>query len=137
MGFGGIIPDSAGSFIAAYQGYFQGCFSPLLAEAISLREVLSWIKTMHIGNLIIESDSQLLVYSTHNSVEDTSSIGLVVDDCKALIGAIDHCEVRFVYRSANDVAHSIARAARSTSGWHEWVQSCPSFIFDVMATDLN
>lgn len=42
--FGGVFRDHLGQFIAVIQGMFQGCFNPLIAEVVGLREILSWIK---------------------------------------------------------------------------------------------
>lgn len=61
MGFGGVLCDSNGEFVAAIQGSLPGTFSPILAEAIGLREVLSWIKESSFGSILVETDSQFLL----------------------------------------------------------------------------
>lgn len=97
-----------------------------------MREVLSWFKKRNFSDILVKVDSQILANSINGSTEDITSIGLVVDDCKALLMAIDQCLVRFVYRLANSVAHNIS----SMSDLKEWVMSCPSFISDVISHDL-
>lgn len=67
-------------------------------------------------DVILESDLKLVIRALKSSKEDCSCFGLVVEDCKALISGLNQCQVNFVYRSANAVAHSIARAAASVSG---------------------
>ncbi|KAM7525060.1 hypothetical protein LguiA_014962 [Lonicera macranthoides] len=137
MGFGGIIRDSSGNFVAAIQGSFAGRFSPLLAEAVGLREVLSWIKDRNEGPIVVESDSKFVVDALHHTKDDSSSLGIVLDDCKALLRDLDLCNVSFIYRSANSVAHSLAKAASSMPDHKVWEVMCPSFISDVLVSDLN
>lgn len=43
--------------------------------------------------------------------------------------------VNFVHRSANGVAHALARAAHSMSGLQEWHDVAPEFISDVLLID--
>ncbi|KAM7531912.1 hypothetical protein LguiB_035322 [Lonicera macranthoides] len=62
IGFGGVLRDSAGGFLAAIQGTLQGSYSPLLAEAVGMRKVLSWLKDFSSSPVIVETDSQVLAY---------------------------------------------------------------------------
>lgn len=136
MGFGGLIRGATGNFIAAIQGSYSGNFSPLIAEAVGIREVLSWIKSGDFGPIIVESDLKLLVDALKSNVEDESSVGIIVDDCKALLQAITDCSVCFVFRSANNAAHSLARVVNSMTGRTVWDSVCPPFLTDVLVNDL-
>ena len=44
--FGGVIRDSGGAFIAAKCQSFPRLFCPREAEALAIREALSWIKNL-------------------------------------------------------------------------------------------
>lgn len=44
--------------------------------------------------------------------------------------------VQFVHRSANEVAHTLARATHSMSGFREW-SVAPDLISDVLINDLS
>lgn len=136
MSFGGIVRGTNGEFIAAIQDAFVGNFPPLIAEAVGLREVLSWIKERGFASVIIESDSKLLVDAIRSDGEDFTYFGTLVDDCKALLRAISRCSIHFVFRSANCVADSLAKTANSMTGRAEWDLLCPPVIADVMMADL-
>lgn len=43
--------------------------------------------------------------------------------------------VKFVSRSANSVAHLLARASYSTSGIQEWNSTAPAFIIHAIVLD--
>lgn len=58
-----------------------------------------------------------------NSYFDT-----IVSDCVELIKHFEDVLVIFAYRSANNAAHVLARAACSMSGTQEWFNTAPSFI---------
>ena len=52
----------------------------------------------------------------------------IVEDCRDLAKNFDDVLVKFVPRSANSVAHEVARAAYSNSGLREWYDTAPDFI---------
>ncbi|KAM7497885.1 hypothetical protein LguiA_022299 [Lonicera macranthoides] len=110
---------------------------PLLAEAISLREALSWIKDKNMSNVYVESDSQLLISAIRSDFEDSSYFGLIVNECKSLASGLVGCHFNFIRRSGNQVAHALARAASSCFGLEVWESVPPSFISDVLAVDFG
>ena len=57
-------------------------------------------------------------------------------DCIELLKHFDDVLVKFVPRSANEVAHKLARATHSMSGVREWVNTAPDFISDALIVDL-
>ncbi|KAM7516245.1 hypothetical protein LguiA_005828 [Lonicera macranthoides] len=104
-GFGGVLRDSCGTFIAAVQGIREGLASPLVAEAIGVREILSWLKQRGETCVIFECDSQLVVQAIANGREDVSMAGLIFQDCRALLQDLDQCFIQFVPKSANSASH--------------------------------
>ncbi|KAM7472433.1 hypothetical protein LguiA_010616 [Lonicera macranthoides] len=118
-------------------GSISGKFSPLLAEALSIREALSWLKGIYLEKVIIESDSLNIVQRLKSQDEDFSRVGLIINDCKSLVKGFNQCVFSFVRRSANSVAHSLARAANSVSGRVSWMSHPPLFISDVLVSDLS
>ena len=59
--------------------------------------------------MLVESDCMKVVQALHISVELSSLFGLVVLDCRQLLQDIVNVEVCFIRRSANRVAHCLAR----------------------------
>lgn len=107
-------------------GIKSGEVSPLLAEAIGLKEVLSWIKrrgpslnsfiVLPQTKIVIESDCLQLVQALKNTQRSCSPTGLVISDCKKLIQDCPNISFSFVKRSGNKAAHWLARHACSGPG---------------------
>lgn len=116
-GFGCIIRDHLGYVIAATHGRLPGIQNPSLAEALGIREALSWIKSLNLSNILVESDALLIVKALNSfSPDSSSSVGLIVEDCISLALEI-HCFFLFVFvrRSANQVTHALVKAFVSLS----------------------
>ncbi|XP_073119607.1 uncharacterized protein [Henckelia pumila] len=129
MGYGCIIRDSSGVVIKAICGCFPGIFTSIMAEAMSIREALSWLKELNISNVIVESDALLVVNAFHSSAIDVSGVGLLMEDCRFLASELLSCSLSFVYRSANQAAHRLARSARSLSDSVRQVLNLSSDVF--------
>ncbi|MBA0831274.1 hypothetical protein Goarm_015751 [Gossypium armourianum] len=57
-----IIRDSHGREIKCFSGFEKAfLYSPCLVEVFAIREVLSWLKSLRLDDVIIESDSQVHV----------------------------------------------------------------------------
>lgn len=59
-GFGWIVRDDKGSFIAAKCLSVRGTYQPKEAEAIAVSEALSWLKTTNMDKVQLETDSLLV-----------------------------------------------------------------------------
>ena len=113
------VRDSGGGFIAAKCQSFPGSFHPREAEALAVREALSWIKHLKLSKIIIEIDC-LTVYSALISQSASSNgFDLIIADCRAIAQLIGEVRFSFVRRSANAAAHSVARVGGSMSGLGE------------------
>ena len=64
-----------------------------------------------------------------------SRINTIVSDCIELFKHFENVLVEFVSRSANEVAHKLARATHSMSGIHEWLYTAPEFVRDDLLID--
>lgn len=127
IGVGGVIRDETGMFKKAMCKQLRGSWSPREAEALSLKEVLSWMKTHGFTNCIFETDSKLLADACNGSV-GRSYFHSIVTDCTELLKHFENVLVRFVPRSANEVAHLLVRVSRSMSGSQEWDIDPPNFL---------
>lgn len=80
---GCVLRNDAGLFVAAKAMIFDGCVSPDIAEALSVREGLSWIKNHPLSRVYVETDAQTIIALAINSssYNDVSPIGLIIDDC--------------------------------------------------------
>ena len=89
--------------------------------ALNCRATLQWLRTNNYHNVLLETDRLLLALAVKNSTPYLSPIGLIIQDCKALLRIIPEYSISFVCRSTNHVAHLLARATGSTTGQGEWV----------------
>uniref|UniRef100_A0A803NUV7 RNase H type-1 domain-containing protein n=1 Tax=Cannabis sativa TaxID=3483 RepID=A0A803NUV7_CANSA len=85
--------------------------TPELAEAMGVREALSWLKKKGWNRVTIESDSLTVVQALRSSLPMSSYFGGVISDCKTLLEGVSDVSILFVKRSANGVAHAVARAS--------------------------
>ena len=105
VGFGGMIEIWC---------WFVGlkCFrDAMIAEAIGLREVLSWVVQRQIQNVQIELDAKEIVNAFNIRKEDVSELGIILLDCYQLCNERHDILVSFVKRTTNVVAHQLARVA--------------------------
>ncbi|XP_031122526.1 uncharacterized protein LOC116025437 [Ipomoea triloba] len=135
MGLGWILRDDEGNFLATKNVRITGSNTVREAEAICLREALSWLKDTGMGAADVEMDSQL-VFHAISYTSFYSTFGLLVDDIKELASSINDVEFRFVKRFANCVAHTVAREALSMSGCGEWFDIPPIFLVNCLSRDL-
>lgn len=135
MGVGWILRDDQGRFLNAVSCPWNGVFSPKEAEALAIREALSWSKMHNLDYMQIETDSLLTVQGLSH-LEFVSSFDLLLADVKDSLSNFAHCSISFVKRSANRTAHLLARESLSMSERMEWVFHPPSFICNVLSQDL-
>uniref|UniRef100_A0A803PMN5 RNase H type-1 domain-containing protein n=1 Tax=Cannabis sativa TaxID=3483 RepID=A0A803PMN5_CANSA len=110
-GIGLVVRNGSGLLIEGRTELFNGQVEPVLAEAIGIREALSWIKDSRWQDVYVETDCLNVVQAIHCSTEMISLFGLVIKDCKKMLANLNNVFVSFIKRSANVVAHSFARAA--------------------------
>lgn len=63
MGIGAVLCDHHGSFISGYTATLNSLFSSAKVEAITLKEVLSWLKAGNHSNVVLEKDAQVVVHN--------------------------------------------------------------------------
>ena len=131
--FGIIIHDSNGKFVVAKNGVLHYSMNPALAEALSCREALSWLKELDIDNVLVETECLGLHLAITNSSFDATSHGVIIQDCLDLLSNFDNNNFCFARRSANQLAHLLAQAIGFQIVQEVWLDSPPLFISDVMA----
>lgn len=134
IGIGCVIRNSQGQFVGARARRIEGDWHPNEAEAISLKEALSWCKLLNLNYCIFETDSKILANACSGR-RGESYFDTIVSDCQKELKHFDHVRVEFVYRSANCVAHLLAKVAHSMSGLGEWHVTPPEFLNHVLDSD--
>lgn len=110
MGFGCVMRDSYGNFIAARELPWHGLFKPGEAEAIGVREALKWIKEMKLDHVQVETNCLQVIKGIQNQPM-VSSFDLIINDIEEIARDFSNLCFLFSKRSANKAAHMLAREA--------------------------
>lgn len=135
VGWGAVIRDHNGAFLATICKKVEGAWRPREAEAMAIKEALSWIIKLQYQKCIVETDARTLVQACKRDPEE-SFFGTIVGDCTRLLKHINEVLIQFAFRSANSVAHNLARAAYSMSDNGEWFVTPPEFLSHVLELDI-
>lgn len=81
---GMVAMDHLGSYVAGKVSCFPMAASVFEAEAIGIRQALSWIKdeSFNIGQVVVESDSLLSVKAIQDDKVNLLEVGDIFEDCK-------------------------------------------------------
>lgn len=134
-----IARDHRGDLVEAVSNCKQGSIDPLLAEAIGVRDILSWVKGKGWQAVELETDCLALIQVIRCSTINLSYLGRVVDECRNLLLLLQDRQITlsFVKRSANKVAHIIARHSSSLAV-RRWIRrSVTPELSRVMLNDLK
>ncbi|XP_019190724.1 PREDICTED: uncharacterized protein LOC109185199 [Ipomoea nil] len=135
MGISWVLRDDEGKFLAAKNTVVPRNYLVKEAEALSIREALSWLISTSMGSVDVEMESQV-VFNALFSSSFSSAFGLLIDDVRGLASAIGDVEFHFVKRSVNCTAHVIAREAFLVSGCGEGLDSALLFLVNILELDL-
>lgn len=133
-GVGAVIRDEQGEFVRARSRRIEVLLHPREAEALSLKEALSWVKELGFRDCVFETDAKQLADACRN-IQGASYFHTIVSDCVEYCKHFDNVLVQFVGRSANVVAHKLARATYSMSDVKVWVNTPPEFILESLVYD--
>ncbi|KAJ8751095.1 hypothetical protein K2173_016276 [Erythroxylum novogranatense] len=136
-GYGCIARDSSDFVLRVWIGRLEGAFRPKIAEALAIKEALSWIACTGWSRVIVESDCLLVVHAllARHFVDATAS-GDLISHSRVIVSQLD-CDVVFnhVRRSANQVARGLAQASRTTTNVGEWSCHYPPFVLPILSLD--
>ncbi|KAL8518297.1 hypothetical protein ACS0TY_009599 [Phlomoides rotata] len=106
---------------------FPGLFKVDEAEIMEVFEALLWARDLGFSDIEVEMDAKNVKDVILKETRSSSVFGSFVQSCVELSDLFQRCIFSHVPRSANSVAHSFARASRSFSSLHTWVEP-PSFV---------
>ena len=98
-----------------------GNIAPENAEAMGVREALSWLKVQQARDVLVETDCLVMVQAITSAAAPISYFGRLIQECKNLLADLKdrNVMVRFIKRSANTIAHFIAKSTYTMSD-HSW-----------------
>lgn len=137
VGFGLVARDSDGQLIEAKAIFQPSVVSPLLAETMAFKEPLSWMETRGWSEATVESDCLVMVQAVRSTTSFRSYFGLLIEDCRNSLLSLNNVKLFYVKRSANMVAHQVARESYYLSDRIIDRNSVPKSIQDCIMLDLN
>ncbi|XP_074362809.1 uncharacterized protein LOC141718821 [Apium graveolens] len=124
-----------GELVSANTKCRVGRIAPEIAEALGIKEALSWIKNHSMLPAIVETYCLSVLQAIRCSSVQLSYLGRVIDECKVLVSELKNrlVTLNFVKRSANKVAHFLARHNSSVAD-RIWSGEC---VYPELQTVLN
>ncbi|MBA0821763.1 hypothetical protein Goarm_018603 [Gossypium armourianum] len=111
IGFAAVVRDLYGHVIRGFIGWMEGLVKPLLAEAIAIWESLSWLKTLYMDRVVVESDCSRIIEALPISHSIDSEFSRILHGCSQLRSSFGFLSFCWTYRDANKVTHTLARVA--------------------------
>ncbi|XP_021802336.1 uncharacterized protein LOC110746423 [Prunus avium] len=135
-GGGGLVArNEDGVFVAAKACFFPWVSSPAHAEALAFREALQFASDRNFNHLQMECDALEFVQSLSRTTADTSSIGALVEDCKAILALLPNSSFTHISRMANKVAFRLAQLSLTLTSASTWSWEPPVIITDALVED--
>ncbi|XP_074323246.1 uncharacterized protein LOC141660181 [Apium graveolens] len=136
-GFGLITRDSKGMLLQAKTGIFAGVVTPVLAEAMAVKEALSWIDRMKWMDVTLVSDCLVVVQAIRSITPMRSQFGNVIEECREYLRRLNKIGLYHVKRSPNRAAHQLARESYNYSGRSFNRDSIPLSVKRCIELDLS
>ncbi|GMN53247.1 hypothetical protein TIFTF001_022384 [Ficus carica] len=134
IGIGVAIRDEKGSILGAVAKSVEGSFSPFVAECLALREGLRFAKEIECANLEVETDAINVVSAVVDNRE-LSMEGPIMEDIKLLFSQLQITGIHHICRSANHVAHLLARFGFNSNCTNVWISETPTVVSNAVSID--
>jgi hypothetical protein len=137
VGIGMCIRDDSGAFIRAKTEWFSPKCTVHVGEALGFLSALRWVHDLNLGPIDFELDSKIVVDSFFSSKSDSTEFGDIIKNCRSLFTDLyTNSSVEFIRRQANEVAHTLGRAATSLPSLHILVD-IPHCIEHILINEMS
>lgn len=134
-GLGGVIRNSGGVFMGGFAAC-KNANSILEAEAHAALAGISLAAEMGLANVVIESDSQVLVNCARGKIrKGIWSIYPILSAIRRCCNNFISCDWRWISRRANKAADAVVAIARRTKWDMVWLDRPPSSLVFVLQSD--
>ncbi|KAL8491609.1 hypothetical protein ACS0TY_023270 [Phlomoides rotata] len=105
---GGVVRSSSGGVEWCFAEQLDGLFAVDISEAMAIREGMTHARRKGIQNLIVESDSQVVINAILKPLPDLSYLGGVVREILEMQHLFSDIRFSWTRRPGNLVAHKLA-----------------------------
>ena len=107
------------------------------AEILACRKALEFAVNAEFRDLIVEGDNKVVMTSITNTHTTSSRLGHLYGDVNCIAAGIGNLTVSCVPRTANTVAHALARYARSIEDEMVWLEESPPPALEALYFDSS
>ncbi|KAK7818417.1 putative ribonuclease h protein [Quercus suber] len=135
-GLGIIIRDVNGAVIGALSMRIPLPHSVAIAEALACRRAVQFAAKIGLHEVTIEGDAAVVINAINAGDTEHSSYGHIVGDILAQAAFFSFFEFRYVNRSCNRVADSLAKRAKLSPDLQVWLEDCPQDVATLVLDDV-
>ena len=110
-GVGAVIRNAVGDVMASISARGAAVVDSEEAEALACRKAMEFAIAAGFSELIVEGDNAMVMSAVSSTSPNWSRLGVIYDDIGCLAAGLRYVAFSCIRRSANSVAHSLARYA--------------------------
>ncbi|XP_050240907.1 uncharacterized protein LOC126689771 [Quercus robur] len=134
-GFGAVIRNNRGAVMAALSAKGPPVSSSEEVEVLACRRALEFAVETGFQEVVVEGDNTTVIRGLTATKPDNSMLGNIYEDARCLALKFRKLSANYVRRSANGVAHSLARFAKFVSEEHVWLEEQPHPALEALYLD--
>nr|XP_023924316.1 uncharacterized protein LOC112035715 [Quercus suber] len=134
-GFGAIIRNEHGQAMAAFSGKGPLVSCSEEAEILTCRRAVEFALECGFRELVVKGDNQSVMTALERKRSLSSQVGHMLQDVLCLLNGFRRSQVQFAKRSANMLAHLLARHAKNGSHDVIWMEESPPPVVQALYLD--
>ncbi|XVF60211.1 hypothetical protein PTKIN_Ptkin08bG0026400 [Pterospermum kingtungense] len=135
-GNGIIIKDHFRAILVAFHATVKDIVDPMTVETLATIKRLSLTKELGYTHIDLEEDALEVVNLLNSDKPDSSLMGNIFDEARAMKSKFNKCTITHVRREANLAAYAMAKRAMRSQDAHLWLDSFPSDV-SICLVDCN
>jgi hypothetical protein len=135
IGVGVVIRDYCGKLCVAQCFPHRCSLEPTDAEALAAFYAVTLGRDYGFSKVILEGDTKVVVDSVNSDVADCSRRGHMIADIREGLREFQCWEIKYVRRTANNIAHVLARAAVQQGVEGIWTEIPPDCIVELLVAE--
>lgn len=137
LGCGAVIWNHVGEVMAAVSARRPPVLDSEEAEVLACRKALEFAVDSGCANIVLEGDNSVVIAAISSSRLLHSRLGHLYSDIHCLATGLQVYSISCVARSANSVAHSLARFANCINDEIIWLEESPQLALEALYFDAH
>jgi ribonuclease HI len=135
MGIGIVVRDFTGEVVATQCTTKAYVCNPVVAEAMALWTAVVLLGQLSFMDVILEGDCLEVVKAIQMETRNETRYGFTLEEAKEMLKGCRLWEISHVRRTANEVAHRVAKMAVSLHVNNLWLTTTPPCIRDIVLAE--